>query len=112
MNEAIALDAPIVDVATFVRALAFDDMPDDVVARAKRCLRDLIGIGAAAARLPSARIVDTYAAAQMTSADAQARLLFDGRRASRAGAAFAGAATIDALDGHDGHVLTKGHAGV
>jgi 2-methylcitrate dehydratase PrpD len=112
VNEAIALDAPIVDVATFVRALAFDDMPDDVVARAKWCLRDLIGIGAAAARLPSARIVDTYAAAHMTSADAQARLLFDGRRASRAGAAFAGAATIDALDGHDGHVLTKGHAGV
>ena len=29
-----------------------------------------------------------------------------------AGAAFAGASIIDALDGHDGHVLTKGHAGV
>src|SRR4029078_1456186 len=35
-----------------------------------------------------------------------------GRRPTLAGAAFAGAATIDALDGHDGHVLTKGHAGV
>ena len=42
----------------------------------------------------------------------EARILFDGRRASLAGAAFAGAATIDALDAHDGHVLTKGHAGV
>src|ERR1700686_1552813 len=39
-------------------------------------------------------------------------MLFDGRRAGIAGAAFAGAATIDAIDGHDGHVLTKGHAGV
>jgi 2-methylcitrate dehydratase PrpD len=39
-------------------------------------------------------------------------MLFDGRRAGLAGAAFAGAATIDALDAHDGHVLTKGHAGV
>ena len=29
-----------------------------------------------------------------------------------AGSAFAGAATIDAFDAHDGHVLTKGHAGV
>ncbi|MBA3420174.1 MAG: MmgE/PrpD family protein, partial [Geodermatophilaceae bacterium] len=28
------------------------------------------------------------------------------------GAALAGAATIDSLDGHDGHALTKGHAGV
>ena len=42
----------------------------------------------------------------------EARILFDGRRAGLAGAAFAGAATIDALDAHDGHVLTKGHAGV
>src|SRR5258708_29663591 len=48
----------------------------------------------------------------MASRHAEARLLFAARRGSRAGAAFAGASTIDALDGHDGHVLTKGHAGV
>ena len=41
-----------------------------------------------------------------------ARILLDGRRASPAGAAFAGASTIDAFDAHDGHPLTKGHAGV
>jgi 2-methylcitrate dehydratase PrpD len=41
-----------------------------------------------------------------------ARVLLDGRRTGLAGAAFAGAATIDAFDAHDGHVLTKGHAGV
>ncbi len=46
------------------------------------------------------------------AAIAQARILFDGRRAGIAGAAFAGASTIDAIDAHDGHVLTKGHAGV
>ena len=39
-------------------------------------------------------------------------MLFDGRRASIAGAAFTGASTIDAFDAHDGHRLTKGHAGV
>jgi 2-methylcitrate dehydratase PrpD len=39
-------------------------------------------------------------------------MMFDGRRASPAGAAFAGATTIDSFDAHDGHVLTKGHAGV
>lgn len=38
--------------------------------------------------------------------------MFDGRRASMAGAALAGGMTIDSLDAHDGHVLTKGHAGV
>ncbi len=100
------------DLPTFVHGLAFEAMPDGVVAQAKRCLRDLIGIAAGAARLSSACMATTYAATRMASADTQARLLFDGRRASRAGAAFAGAATIDALDGHDGHVLTKGHAGV
>jgi 2-methylcitrate dehydratase PrpD len=38
-------------------------------------------------------------------------LMLDGRRASAPGAAFAGAATIDSFDAHDGHALTKGHAG-
>ena len=38
-------------------------------------------------------------------------MLLDGRRVSPVGAAMAGAATIDSFDGHDGHVLTKGHAG-
>jgi 2-methylcitrate dehydratase PrpD len=100
------------DVVRFVRTLSFDGLPNDVVEQARRCLLDLIGVAAAGARMPSARIANAYAATQMASRDAQARLLFDGRRASRAGAAFAGASTIDALDAHDGHVLTKGHAGV
>ncbi|MGH2763018.1 MAG: MmgE/PrpD family protein, partial [Thermoleophilaceae bacterium] len=39
-------------------------------------------------------------------------LLLDGRAAGLAGAAFAGAATIDSFDAHDGHALAKGHAGV
>ncbi len=101
-----------VDVAAFVRMLQLDAMPADVVAQAQRCVLDLIGVAAGGARTPAASIVNAYAASHMTSRASEARLLFDGRRASRAGAAFAGATTIDALDAHDGHVLTKGHAGV
>jgi 2-methylcitrate dehydratase PrpD len=41
-----------------------------------------------------------------------ARMLFDGRSASVAGAAFAAAAQIDNLDAHDGYNPTKGHIGV
>ncbi|MBA3773142.1 MAG: MmgE/PrpD family protein, partial [Ramlibacter sp.] len=41
-----------------------------------------------------------------------ARLLLDGRPCSPLGAAWAGAATLDSYDAHDGHALTKGHAGV
>jgi 2-methylcitrate dehydratase PrpD len=41
-----------------------------------------------------------------------ARILFDGRRVSVAGAAFAAATQTDNLDGHDGYSPTKGHIGV
>ena len=99
-------------VPAFVRSLAFADLPTDVVRQARRCLLDLIGVAAGGIRTPAAAIVNRLVAREMVSVTSQARLLFDGRRASRAGAALAGASTIDALDGHDGHVLTKGHAGV
>ncbi|HET6802554.1 MAG TPA: MmgE/PrpD family protein, partial [Casimicrobiaceae bacterium] len=100
------------DVVTFVRTLALESIPADVVRQAERCLLDLIGVAAGGARTPAASIVNAYAATHMTSREGGARILFDGRRASAAGAAFAGATTIDALDAHDGHVLTKGHGGV
>jgi 2-methylcitrate dehydratase PrpD len=38
-------------------------------------------------------------------------LFFDGRLLSPVGAAMANGMTIDSMDAHDGHVLTKGHAG-
>ncbi len=104
--------ARIVGAAALARELDFDALPDDVVRLALRCLTDLIGVAAAGARTPAAAIVNAYASTQMCGRDREARMLFDGRRASIAGAAFAGASTIDAIDAHDGHVLTKGHAGV
>jgi 2-methylcitrate dehydratase PrpD len=98
------------DAAAFVRELSFDALPRDVVAQAQRCLLDLIGVAAAGSRTEASRIANAYAASQL-GGDPSARMLFDGRRAGLAGAAFAGATTIDAIDAHDGHVLTKGHAG-
>ena len=100
------------DVPAFVQGLAFADLPADVVAQARRCLLDLIGVATAGSRTSAARIVNNYAATQLRSSETEARMLFDGRRASPAGAAFAGATTIDSFDAHDGHVLIKGHAGV
>jgi 2-methylcitrate dehydratase PrpD len=98
-------------VPTFVGGLAFEQLPDAVVASAQRSLLDLIGVAAAGSRTRAAAIASGYAATQLCGSDHSARILFDGRRSGLAGAAFAGASTIDALDGHDGHVLTKGHAG-
>jgi 2-methylcitrate dehydratase PrpD len=103
---------PRAELPAFVRDLAYDALPPDVVACAQRCLLDLIGVAAAGSRTPVAAIVNAYASTQMAARGREARLLFDGRRASLPGAAFAGAATIDSMDAHDGHVLTKGHSGV
>jgi len=103
--------ASFADVPAFIHELAVDRLPDEVVASAKRSLLDLIGIATAGSRTRAAAIANAYAATQLCASDRGARILFDGRRAGIAGAAFAGATTIDALDGHDGHALTKGHAG-
>lgn len=100
------------DLATFVRELRFEALPADVVAFARRCVLDLAGVAAAGSRLPAAQLAREHALAHMQSREREVRMLFDGRKASLPGAAFAGAAAIDAFDAHDGHVLIKGHAGV
>ena len=96
----------------FAHDLAFTDLPPDVVARAKLCLLDLVGVAAAGLSTELSRIVRAHAVRHMAAGQGGARILLDGRRASPAGAAFAGASTIDSFDAHDGHALTKGHAGV
>jgi 2-methylcitrate dehydratase PrpD len=100
-----------VAVPAFIDGLAFASLPDDVIAQARRCLLDLIGTAAAGSTTRLAAITNAYAANVMGGAPG-ARILFDGRRASMPGAAFAGGTMIDSVDAHDGHVLTKGHAGV
>lgn len=103
---------PVFDVVGhFIRAVTFAQLPEAVVRQARRCLLDLAGVAAAGSRTPASSIMRAYAAEQLASNGAAARMLFDGRRAGLAGAALAGGATLDAFDAHDGHPLTKGHAG-
>jgi 2-methylcitrate dehydratase PrpD len=96
----------------FIHDLGFDDLPRPVVAQAKRCVLDLVGVAASGLETDLSRIVRDHAVRHMGTGAGGGRILLDGRRASPAGAAFAGASTIDAFDAHDGHPLTKGHAGV
>jgi len=101
------------DAADFIHELSFDDLPASVIEQARRCLEDLVGVAASGRRTELARIVTHVAARQLgAGAGGGARMLFDGRRVSAAGAAYAGASIIDSFDAHDGHALTKGHAGV
>ena len=88
------------DAASFVREIAFADLPSEVVLQATRCLLDLIGVAAAGSQTRASAIARSYAASQLCGRDETARILFDSRRSGIAGAAFAGATTIDAVDGH------------
>ncbi len=99
-------------VPGFIRDLRLDDLPPSVVRQAGRCLRDLIAVAVGGSTTDLSRIVRDHAARHLRSESGGARMLFDGRRVSQLGAALAGGTTIDSLDGHDGHALTKGHAGV
>lgn len=99
-------------VLDFVQTIHYGDLPEHVVAQARRCLLDLCGVAAAGTATRLSAIVRDYAAENFGATRHAARLFFDGRRVSLPGAALAGASTIDSMDAHDGHVLTKGHVGV
>lgn len=96
----------------FIHDLCLADIPTTAVHQARRCLLDLAGVAASGRNTAYSRIAHGFAVRQMGTSEAGARIIFDGRRVGAAGAAYAGASTIDSFDAHDGHALTKGHAGV
>jgi 2-methylcitrate dehydratase PrpD len=96
-------------LSDWIHDLHRSDLPDPVVARARDWLVDLLGVAAAGVRTPLSGIIRDHAVGQFGGTGA--RMLFDGRRVSAAGAALAGGMTIDSVDAHDGHRLTKGHTG-
>lgn len=101
------------DALSFARDLTFDDLPDDVVHHAIRCVKDLIGVAASGTGTELSRIIRNHAAENFAAGPSRsARLLFDGRTVSPAGAALANGMTIDSVDAHDGHPDCKGHIGV
>lgn len=93
----------------FCKNLTWEAIPHDVQHQSKRCLLDLIGVAAAGHITDTSKIINDHAA--MMFGGGQSVLFFDGRLVSPAGAAMANGMTIDAMDAHDGHPLTKGHAG-
>ena len=88
-------------------------MPESALDMAATLLIDTIGVAAGAAGLASGRIACDHAFAFHAAGAPEhaAHMMFDGRQASIAGAAFAMATQIDNLDGHDGLNATKGHIG-
>jgi 2-methylcitrate dehydratase PrpD len=99
--------------AQFVRDLRYEDLPENVLHTLRRSLLDTMGTAAIGSTTGLSAKARTFARRWWCSApDApSSRLLFDGGRASPAGAALAGAFTIDSIDAHDGYSAVKGHAG-
>ncbi len=95
----------------FATNLAWEDVPIEVRERVKLLLLDLIGVLACGSETEVSRIVRQVAVDHYGPGATSATLPFDGRRVSPTGAAFATGTTIDAIDGHDGHRLVKGHVG-
>ncbi|WP_372572339.1 MmgE/PrpD family protein [Ruegeria jejuensis] len=98
-------------VQSFLTNTTYEALPEEIKVWARRWLLDLLGVAAGGRGTQLSQIICDHAAAQFGPGHRSARILFDGRAVSPAGAALAGGMTIDALDGHDGHKLTKGHTG-
>ncbi len=103
---------------TFERVAAFAlspdiEIPESALAFGALLLADTLGVAAGAVPLEAGRLARDFAVDMMAAGDPQhaAPILFDGRRASMAGAAFAAASQIDNLDAHDGFNPVKGHIG-
>jgi 2-methylcitrate dehydratase PrpD len=96
-------------IVEFIHELRWEQLPEAARHQARRCLLDTLGAGLGGRTTDLARIVHDFAA--LAYAGRGARLWQDGREVSPPGAALANGMTVDALDVHDGHVLTKGHAG-
>ena len=101
-------------VSDFVLRRGTADFPEAVLTSASLVFLDTLGITIAAGPMAAGQIARDaaymlYGAGQE---EYSARMLFDGRRVSLAGAAYAAATQTDNLDGHDGYNPTKGHIGV
>ena len=99
------------EFAEFV--LGAPDVPESALDFTATLLVDTLGVTAGSARLDAARIARDHAVRFHAAGtpDEAATLLFDGRKASIPGAAFAAATQTDNLDAHDGFNPAKGHIG-
>ncbi|MFP4049080.1 MAG: MmgE/PrpD family protein [Desulfovermiculus sp.] len=99
----------LLDPIAFIHDLSWDFLPSQVQNQARRCLLDTIGVALSGRQTELSQII--YSHVREVYAGQGSSLWLDGREVSKPGAALAHGATIDALDMHDGHPQTKGHAG-
>ncbi len=99
------------DFASFAADLTFDDLPQPALVVLRRSFLDTLGVAAVGSTTRMSRIARQTAPLIFGAGADGARMLMDGGRVSPAGAAMAGAMTLDSIDAHDGSSPCKGHAG-
>jgi 2-methylcitrate dehydratase PrpD len=96
----------------FAAELTYDALPDDLLWTLRRSFTDTMGTAAVASTTQMADAARRGALALFgTGTAGAARILMHGGAVSPAGAAMAGAFTVDAVDAHDTTSPCKGHAG-
>ncbi|SNS27750.1 MmgE/PrpD family protein [Tropicimonas sediminicola] len=101
--------SPDADLHRFLLDLRWDDIPRPAQDRGRLLLLDLLGTAIAGTGTALHQSVLRYARRNLSGG--RARVLFSDATLSPEGAALVGGMTIDAIDSHDGHRLTKGHVG-
>ncbi len=96
----------------FSAELTYSQIPKPVLAVLRRSFTDTMGVAAIGSTTELSRIARKGAVALFGVGTAGgSQMLMDGRNVSPAGAAMAGAFTVDSVDAHDGTSHCKGHAG-
>lgn len=96
-------------VLEFILDTRFEDLPDNVIHQAKRCLLDTLGALLAGSDTPVVRIMNSFVTQCFQGAEAT--ILVSGERVSPVGAALANGFGCNALDIDDGYRMIKGHPG-
>ncbi len=99
-------------MSDFAATLTYADLPESLLVVLRRSFLDTMGVAAIGSTTELSSLAQKGALAVFgTGAAGPARMLMDGRKVSPAGAAMAGAFTVDSIDAHDGVSPNKGHAG-
>ena len=101
------------EMAEFAEQLTYETLPLDLLVLLRRSFLDSMGVAAIGSTTDLSNFAYKGALAVFGKGSAGgSRMLFGGRMVSPAGAAMAGAFTIDSTDAHDGNTPNKGHAGL
>ena len=97
------------ELIAFIQTLDYGRLPDEVIAHAKRCVLDLLGVAIAGSRTEMARVSTQFAPGQFSPG--AATLIGASFKLCQIGATWVNGVCASALDMDDGHRLAMGHPG-